>query len=183
MLSKTPTSFALPAAALLFAACASVPQERGEQQALVSQANSTLQMMTAKDPSLQPVLDQSAGYVVFPRVGEVGALAVGGTQGIGVVFERGQPVGFSRIREATFGPQLGGQSFSQLIILQNRDAMNRLRAGNFDLTADAQATALGWGAGARTQFEEGVAVIVSSEQGLIAGATIGGQEITFEPMA
>ncbi len=182
-MTKTISRFALPLAAVLLAACASVPQGRGEQQALVSQANSTLQMMTAQDPSLRELLDRSAGYAVFPSVGEVGVVAVGGQQGVGVVYEQGRPIGFARIREATLGPQLGGQSFSQLIVFEDRAALDRLRAGNFDLTAGAQATALGWGAGARTRFEDGVAVIISSERGLIAGATIGGQNIDFEPMA
>lgn len=184
MISKTTSRFALPAiAAFLFAACASVPQQRGEQQALVSKANSTLQMMTARDPSLQQVLDRSAGYVVFPEIGEVGALVAGASSGVGVVFENGQPIGFASLREGTVGPQLGGQEYSQLVIFQTPEALNRLKAGNFDLTAGVQATALRMGAGMDTQFEQGVAVIVSSESGLMAGATVGGQQISFEPMA
>lgn len=182
-MSKSISWIALPVAALLFAACASVPQGREERQALVAEANRTLEMMMQRDPSLRDLLDQAYGYVVFPRVGEVSAVAVGGLSGAGVVFEQGQPIGFARIREASFGPQLGGQYFSQLVILENREAMDRLRSGNFDLTAGLQATALDYGAAAQTQFENGVAVIVDSERGLIAGATVGGQQIDFEPMA
>lgn len=182
MLSKTIPRFALPVAALLFAACASVPETRQEQQALVTQANGTLQMMTARDPSLQQVLDQSAGYVVFPSIGEAGVFLAGGSAGVGVVYENGQPIGYARLREGTLGPQLGGQSFSELLILQTPDAMQRFRAGNFDLTADLTATALSYGAGAQLRFEGGVAAIVSSEEGLMAGATVGGQSIDFEPM-
>ncbi len=183
MTSKTMSSLALAAiASLLFAACASVPESRGERQALVSQANSTLQMMTARDPSLQEVLDRSAGYVVFPSNGEAGVLLAGGSAGVGVVFENGQPIGFARVREGTLGPQLGGQEFSELLIFQDRTALDRLRGGNFDLTANLEATALTWGVGRQLNFENGVAAIVSSETGLMAGATVGGQSITFEPM-
>lgn len=175
---------ALPIAAVLVAAaCASIPQERAQQQALVSQANATVQMMTARDPSLIDLLERSYGYAVFPTVGEVGVFAVGGEQGVGVVFEQGRVVGFARIRELTVGPQLGGQSFSQLLVFQNREAMDRMKSGNFDLTADAEGTVLGWGAGAQTQFEDGIGVIVSSERGLMAGATVGGQSFSFEPVA
>lgn len=182
-MTKTISRFALPVAAVLLAACARMPQQPAQQEALVSQANATVQMMSARDPSLRELLDRSYGYVVFPTVGEVGVIAVGGTQGIGVVFEQGQAIGFARIREATLGPQLGGQSFSQIIVFQNREALDRMRAGNFDLTAGARATVVGWGASARTRFENGVGVIVSSERGLMAGATLGGQSIRFEPMA
>ncbi|MCZ7685437.1 MAG: lipid-binding SYLF domain-containing protein [Sandaracinaceae bacterium] len=167
----------------LASACASVPQEAGQRQALVSQANATVQMMTARDPSLRDLLERSHGYAVFPSVGEVGVIAVGSQQGVGVVFEQGRAIGFARIREITVGPQLGGQSFSQIIVFEDRAAFDRMRAGNFDLTAGARGTVLGWGAGAQTQFEGGVAVIVSSEKGLMAGATVGGQSIRFEPMA
>ena len=182
MTSKTMSSLAL-VAALLFAACASVPESQGERQALVSQANSTLQMMVARDPTLQQVLDQSAGYAVFPSIGEAGVFIAGGSAGVGVVYENGQPIGFARVREGTLGPQLGGQEFSQLLIFQNPQAIQRLRAGNFDLNAGLQATALSYGVGTQLNFEDGVAAIISSESGLMAGATIGGQSIDFEPMA
>lgn len=173
----------MPLVAVLFAACATVPQERAQRAALVSEANATLQMMTAHDPSLRDLLERSYGYAVFPTVGEVGVLAVGGRGGVGVVFEQGEAIGFARIREATLGPQLGGQTFSQIIVFESRAALDRMRAGDFDLTAGVQGTVLGWGASASTQFENGVAVIVSSERGLMAGATVGGQSIRFEPMA
>lgn len=178
--------FAPALAAPLFAvltACAHIPQERGQQDAFISQANSTVQMMMARDPSLRDLLERAYGYAVFPSVGEVAVVAVGGVGGVGVVYEQGQPIGFARIREATFGPQLGGQSFSQIIVFENRAALDRVKAGDFDLTAGIEGTVLGWGAGARTRFQNGVAVIVSSEKGLIAGATIGGQSIRFEPLA
>jgi lipid-binding SYLF domain-containing protein len=182
-MNTTISRFALPLVAVLFAACASVPQGRGEQQALVTQANATLQMMTARDPSLRQVLDNAYGYAVFPEIAQLGVIAVGGQQGVGVVFEQGEPIGFARVRQGNFGPQLGGQSFSEIIVFESREALDRLRAGNFDLTAGAHATAISAGASANARFENGVAIIVGSETGLMAGATIGGQSIRFEPMA
>ena len=127
------------------------------------------------------MLDRSYGYVVFPQVGE-GGFIVGGARGQGVVFERGRPVGFATLTEGSIGLQAGGQSYSEIIVFEDPGAFQRLKAGNFDLTADAQAIALTSGASANARFEGGTAVFVLPEGGLMAGVTVGGQQISFEPM-
>ncbi len=167
---------------VLAVGCASAPQRREERQAFEAQANATLQRMKIADPTLQVALDNAYGYVVFPTVGEVGAFLVGGAQGMGIVYEGGVPIGYARLRRAQVGPQLGGESFAQIILIQDRATMDRLRSGNLDLTAGAQATALGSGVGAYTQFENGTSVIVDSERGALIGAHVGGQQISFEPL-
>lgn len=174
---------AVPFALVLFAlGCGGGPETRAEEQAAVSQARSTVQTMTTHDPSLQSVLDRAYGYVVFPQIGE-GGFIVGGAHGNGVVFERGRPVGFATIAQGSIGLQAGGQSFSEIIVFEDPAAFQRLKAGNFNLTAEAEATALSMGAAANTQFEGGTAVFVMPEGGLMAGVSVGGQQINFEPMA
>lgn len=173
---------AVPFALVLVAlGCGGGPETRAEEQAAISQARATIQTMTARDPSLQSVLDRSYGYVVFPQVGE-GGFIVGGARGQGVVFERGRPVGFATLTEGSIGLQAGGQSFSEVIVFEDPGAFQRLKAGNFDLTAEAQAIALTSGASANARFEGGTAVFVLPEGGLMAGVTVGGQQISFEPM-
>jgi lipid-binding SYLF domain-containing protein len=173
---------AVLAGAWLVTACASAPETREEQQTLEAQADATLQGMVARDPSLRDVLDDAVGYVVFPEIGKGGAV-VGGAQGVGVVYEDGMPIGTAALNQATIGAQLGGQTFSELIVFSEREPLERLKAGNFDLTADASATAITSGAAAQASFENGTAVFISGEEGLMAEASVGGQEISFEPMA
>lgn len=167
---------------LMLAGCAGAPQTRGEQQAMDQRAQAALQTMVAHDPSLREVLDRSAGYAVFPQVGE-GAAIVGGSHGVGVVYQNGRPVGYATLSQATVGAQLGGQSFTELIVFQTPDALNRLKAGNFDFTANASATALKAGAAANARFEGGTAVFVDNQAGLMAALNVGGQQISFEPIA
>jgi lipid-binding SYLF domain-containing protein len=167
---------------LMLVGCASAPKSRQDQQAMDARAQATLQSMVASDPSLREVLDRSAGYVVFPSVGE-GAALVGGAHGVGVVYENGRPIGFATLTQATVGAQLGGQTYSQLIVFQTPQALNRLKSGNFNLTASASATALTAGAAARADFEGGTAVFIQSQGGLMAAANVGGQQINFEPLA
>lgn len=166
--------------ASLVSACASAPETREERADVRKQAEATLDEMRARDPSLENVLESAYGYVVFPEVGK-GAVVVGGAQGVGVVYEQGRMIGYAALNQATIGAQAGGQSFSELIVFSERDALERLKAGNLDLTADVSATALTSGAAAQARFEEGVAVFITSEEGLMAEASVGGQQISFEP--
>jgi lipid-binding SYLF domain-containing protein len=165
---------------LLWAACASAPETRAEVNELEAKADAALEAMIAEDPSLRMVLDQSAGYVIFPEVGEGGAI-VGGAHGVGVAYQRGVPIGYTELKQGTVGLQLGGQTYSELIVLQNDNALARLKSGNLDFTADASAVALKSGAGASAEFEDGKEVFTMGRGGLMAGVDVGGQKITFEP--
>jgi hypothetical protein len=171
----------VPLTALTLAmACASAPDTRAERRTLEARADATVDAMIDADPSLDRMLDQAYGYVVFPEVSEGAALA-GAASGVGVVYEQGVPVGYAELREGSFGAQLGGQEFAELIVIRNRRTFLQLEAGSFDLTADSTATAVQSGAAANAMFEDGTAVFVDLESGLMAEASIGAQNIRFEP--
>lgn len=178
MTRKKTTGFVLGLIATMFFGCASAPQTREDRSALEARADATVQSMVASDPSLGDVLARSAGYAVFPEIAE-GGFVVGGAGGVGVVYERGRPIGYSELRAGTVGAQIGGQSYSEIIVFENRGALDRFRAGNFDLQAGLSATAVQSGAAARAQFENGVAVFVGGESGLMAAANVGGQSLNF----
>jgi len=167
-------------ATFLALGCASAPETRPEQNSLEAQAAATVASMTREDPSLGEMLSNAAGYVVFPEVGEAGFIA-SGSAGVGVVYEDGAPIGFAELREGSVGAQVGGQTFSQLIVFESQSALDRLKSNNFDLTADTSATAITSGAAASVQFEDGAAVFIEDEAGLMVEAAVGGQSITFVP--
>lgn len=162
--------------------CSTAPRTQAEKQSLVGESEAAVASMTAKDPSLRNMLDRHSNYAVYPNVGRAGAI-VGGAYGRGVVFEDGRPVGFTELNQASVGAQIGGQSYSQIIVFENEAALNRLKAGNFDVGAEASAVALTAGAAAATSFEGGVAVFQLPRGGLMAAATVNGQKINYEPMS
>ncbi len=166
-------------ALLIGPGCAHAPDTATEAQAMQSEAEATLDTMVARDPSLADVLADSAGYVVFPEVGKGGAI-VGGAHGVGVVYENGRPIGHAELSQASVGLQLGGQSFSQLVVLKDQGALDRLKAGDFDMAANASAVALQSGAGRSADFQDGSAVFYLSRGGLMAGLDVSGQKISFE---
>lgn len=168
----------LCATAALAAGCATTPDTPAERDSLEDRAAATLDTMKARDPSLAPLLDDAVGYAVFPEIGKGGAV-VGGAYGHGVVYQHGRPVGFVELSQASIGAQLGGQTFSELIILRDDAALERMKSDNLDLGADASAVALTAGAGRGVQFEEGVAVFVMPRGGLMVDISIHGQKIDF----
>jgi lipid-binding SYLF domain-containing protein len=167
------------AAALWLAGCATAPKTRAEERTLEEQASATLEMMKARDARLGELLDSAEGYVVFPEIGKGGAL-VGGAYGHGVVYEHGLPIGYVELSQASFGAQLGGQTFSELIVLRDRDALLRVKTDNFDLGGSVSAVALTAGAASAAQFEGGVAVFVMPRGGLMVDVSVTGQKINYQ---
>ena len=175
------TSGALTVAMLMITGCSTAPKTQAEKRGLVAEADATLASMTAKDSSLRDMVDRSAGYAIYPNVGAAGAI-VGGAYGRGVVFQNGRPVGFTELNQGSVGAIIGGQTYSQLIVFQDEPALMRLKAGNFDIGAEASAVALKAGVAAATRFEDGIAIFQDPKGGLMAAAAVTGQKLNFQPM-
>jgi lipid-binding SYLF domain-containing protein len=169
----------LLALSCLWLGCASAPKTTAQRNIIRSDADQALATMTAADPSLRPLLDQAAGYVVFPEVKQ-GGFIVGGAGGKGVLYERGVPVGFAEMSQASVGAQVGGQSYSELIILRDQYALDRLKASKFDVGGQASATAIRAGAASAANFSgSGVAVFVKPRGGAMLNVSLTGQKIRF----
>lgn len=176
-MSKLLNSF-LAVALVGFTACASAPKTGPERARLETSASDTLSQMIAQDADLQPMLDRSAGYAVFPEIGK-GALIVGGATGNGVLYENGQPVGYVMLDEASFGLQAGGETFAELIIFETPEALAQIKRGDFEVSGKVSATALTSGAAAGARFEDGLAVFVLPKGGLMVDVSVAGQQIDY----
>ena len=124
----------------------------------------------------------SAGYAVFPTIGE-GGFIVGAAHGKGVVYQDGQPVGLATVTKGTVGAQAGGESYSELIFFQTPQSLQQFKQGNLEFSGGVNAVAANAGVGANTNYRDGVAVFTTSRAGLMAKAAIGGQKFTFQPLA
>jgi lipid-binding SYLF domain-containing protein len=175
----TGLALAVTVLAGLLGSCATAPATREDQAALVAAATARLQQMRTADPALGALMQQGYGYAVFPHV-DKGGLGVGGAYGRGVVYERGQPIGYSDLTQGTVGVQAGGQSFIELLVFETKAALDRFKAGQFGLTADASAVVLTAGAATNATFVDGVAVVVQPLSGVMVEAAIGGQKFTYQ---
>lgn len=160
--------------------CATAPQSPEGRDELRTSAENTLERMKARDPSLENVLNRAAGYAIFPTIGK-GGLGVGGGYGRGILYENGQPIGYVDLSQASVGAQVGGQSYSELIVFQTESALNRVKGGPFNVTADMSAVAVTAGAAASAAFNRGIAIFTFPKAGAMLEVSVGGQKINFVP--
>jgi len=142
------------------------------------------------------------GYAIFPTVGK-GGIGIGGAYGNGQVYKKNKIVGTVSLAKLSFGFQLGGQAFSEIIFFQDKRAYTEFISGNFEFDASASAVAITAGvqakagtegvtAGASTgsatkkehasiNYSKGMAVFVHIKGGLMYEAALGGQKFSFTP--
>src|SRR3954467_13648980 len=103
--------------AALFAGCATAPATRSEKQSLQTSARATLDEMIVRTPAIQDTIRNAPAYAVFPSIGKGGVL-VGVAYGPGILYENGVPTGYVWVEQSSIGAQLGGQTFSELLVLR-----------------------------------------------------------------
>jgi lipid-binding SYLF domain-containing protein len=167
---------------LAIAGCTSKgPSSPTEAANLEHKASAALADMRADAPGLDSLLAASAGYAVFPNVGSAGALLAGGAYGKGVLYEHGVSRGYVSLSQGSIGPQLGGQTFAELLVLRTDYDVQRLKAGKFDFGANATAVVLTAGATLAGDIDRGSTVFVMPHGGMMAGLSVSGQHIDFVP--
>ena len=147
--------------------------------------------------------DKSVGYAVFPTIGK-GGIGIGGAYGKGKVYKHGKVIGTTSMAQASFGLQLGGQAYTQIIFFENDAALTNFTSGNFEFSAEASAVAItaGASAGASTGggasagisagkddagttslgYRKGMAVFTVAKGGLMYEAVLGGQKYSYKPI-
>ena len=166
-------------AAGLAVGCASIETAQ-EKDALVKEATTARQAWTKADPSIEGFVRKGYGYAFFPDVGK-GGFIIAGSHGNGVVYEQGQHVGYAELTGGSVGLTVGGQKSSELIVFENKAAMDRFKKSEMNFGANANAVIAEAGAGASASFTDGVAVFVRPLAGAMAEASLGGQHIKYIP--
>jgi lipid-binding SYLF domain-containing protein len=165
---------------LLLPACSTAPKSESDRDQLISNSERTLEQFRHQDSTLDARINESYGYAVFPTIGK-GGVGVGGAWGRGTVWQQGRAIGFTDVTQASIGFQLGGQTYSELLLF-DQPALERFKRGEFSLGAQASAVAATAGAAAHAQSQNGVMVFTLGQRGLMYEASVGGQNFTFEPL-
>ena len=179
MTSTTGMALVLTVVAGWLVGCATAPSSRADKEALLAEAASTLRRLRAEHPGVDLIV-QHYSYALFPTVTK-GALVIGGARSQGVVYAQGRHVGYSDLTQGSVGAQAGVQTFSELLVFANKNALDRFKAGQVTFAADASAVVLKTGVTTDTSFIDGVAVVVSPVGGVMVEAAIGGQQFTYQP--
>jgi lipid-binding SYLF domain-containing protein len=143
-------------------------------------AAATLKRLEEKDRGLKQMLKKAYAYAVFPSVGKA-SLVVGGSYGHGAVYEGGKFIGHATISQFTAGVQIGGDTFTEVLVFQNKEALERLKHGKMAFAANASAVLVKAGAAAAKGFSNGVAAYTYASGGMLLEVAIGGQKFKFKP--
>jgi lipid-binding SYLF domain-containing protein len=165
-------------AVVVLPGCSTTPPTEEARDSLMDDSNASLADMKRVDVGMDDMLKNSIGYVIFPAVGK-GAVGVGGAYGRGLVYDHGKFVGYADLSQGTVGVQLGGQSYSELIVFQTQSALDGFKNNKLQLEASASAVAMRAGASADAKYVNGVAIFTRPVGGLMFEAAVGGQQFTF----
>ncbi len=153
-------------------ACTS--ETASERADLHDQVMATIARFKQVDPGMAHYFESAYGYAVFPTVAK-GGLVVGGAHGEGEAFEQGKKIGRVELTQATVGAQIGGQGYSEVIFFENKAAFLDFADGQYALAAQVSAVAAKAGASDDADYADGVLVFTHSKGGLMAEASVGGQ--------
>ena len=184
--------FVLPLVAAFFCALLAVSPAQSQQKKKMSEAEvraqlskdvqETIASYKKTDPGLERFFKESAGYVVFSRIGKVGFI-IGGGHGTGEVYEKGQLVGMAGITLGTLGLQVGAQEFSEIIFFSDSAGLDRFKQNRFEPTANVSAVIVKAGASKGANYRDGIAVFTQPTGGAMVEAAFGAQKFKFTPEA
>jgi lipid-binding SYLF domain-containing protein len=151
----------------------------------------------------QKFFDDAYGYALFPTIGK-GGVGIGGAYGKGRVYAQGKHIGNASMTQVSYGLQLGGQAYSQIIFFEDERALKEFTSGNFEFGAQATAVAITASAGAQANtgggatagaaggkndattvsggYRKGMATFTVAKGGLMYEATLAGQKYKYEPL-
>ena len=158
-----------------------ISYSQGWKPELEKDSKEALEMMITDAPKLKTYKDQAYGWAVYPKITKA-AFVIGGAGGEGMVFQNGEPVGTSKLKQGSVGLQAGGQQYSEVIFFQNKEAFEKFKNGNLKFSAQTSAVAIVPGASFDVAYDEGVAVFTRVKGGIMAEASLGGQHFSFVPV-
>ncbi len=171
------------AAALAILLCVSWvgPSSAAPAAEIDAKVDLALATLTQDSVTARALADQAVAVLVFPDIVKAG-FGIGGQFGEGALRRNGVTEGYYNIASASFGFQLGAQSYAQAIYFMTEDALAYLdRSGGFEIGADASVALVTEGLGAdvtTTSLQTPIVAIVFGQKGLMAGITIEGSKIT-----
>lgn len=142
--------------------------------------DTAIRQLKSREPKLKLFFNKAYGYAIFPTVGKAG-IGLGGAYGEGEVYQKGRFIGTTTLTQISFGFQLGGQFYTEIIFFKDKHALDSFKSGNFKLGATASAIVLTTGMSADADYDNGVAIFTLPKQGLMYEAAIAGQKFSFDP--
>ncbi len=177
------TTFLLAVAILLgTGGCSTAPAVK-DRASFMAESDAALEWFQDNVPGLRSQIRESAGYVVFPSVGQWGILFGGGKFGRGTLNRPDDSqIGWAAINTGSVGLQAGVQGFKLLLVIEDRVTLNKFMDNQLSGGATGVAI-LGEAGGSMTApFQNGIALYQGANTGLMAGVNIGLDYIRYAPL-
>ncbi len=173
----------LASLAFISAGCSTIPKEKN-RETFLAESDAALDYFKENVPGLELQIRESAGYAIFPGVGQWGIIFLGGEFGRGTVnTSDGGQVGWAAVNTASLGLQLGAQGMKMLVIFEDDDTFEEFRENKLSGSASATAVAVDAGAAGQAQFVNGVAIYIGGQAGLMAGVNVALDYMRYKPMS
>jgi lipid-binding SYLF domain-containing protein len=155
---------------------------RAESSYAINQdVDAALSNLYDSTPAAVKLSTKAEGILVFPRIVKAGFL-FGGEFGFGALRQDGQSTGYYNIAAASYGLQIGIQSFGEALFLMNGKAMTFLNSqGGWQVGVGPSVVVMDQGMArsftTATELED-VYAFVFGQEGLMAGMGVQGSKIT-----
>jgi lipid-binding SYLF domain-containing protein len=148
---------------------------------LDEQATAALNQLYRHNPTAKLLASRAEAVLVFPHITKAGLL-VGGQYGEGVLRKKDKTVGYYSSLAGSYGLQAGVQTFSYVLILMNKSAVEYLdRTGGWEIGAGPSVVLVDEGMAktiTSTTALQDVYAFIFGQQGLMAGVGLQGTKIT-----
>jgi lipid-binding SYLF domain-containing protein len=125
--------------------------------------------------------EKAQGMLVFPKVTK-GAIGVGGSYGEGALIVDDRTAGYYSTAAASIGLQLGGETYSQIIMFMTPAALENFRnSSGWEVGANAKVTLIDQGKAADINAiiaNDPVVAFIFGQQGLMGDLSVEGAKIT-----
>ena len=146
-----------------------------------SEANKALQVFKEDVNGAQVFLDQSAGYLIFPRVIKVG-IGLGAETGEGALRVGGQTIAYYRTTSGSIGFQLGAQAKSIVIAFMTKESLQKFRdSSGWKVGVDGSVALIDLGAGKTidsNNIKDPVVGFIFGSKGLMYNLTLEGSKFS-----
>jgi lipid-binding SYLF domain-containing protein len=171
--------FLIGSGALMLAACGNGVGGDGGQR-IDARVDATRDFLNTQYPGTRDLATRAAGVLYMPLVTEAG-FGIGGAYGRGALRIRDVTVDYYSSAKATVGLQIGAQQYAHALFFMTEDALADFRRSQgWAANADVRYATPEQGASIGKESTEiaPVVALVFGQQGLIAGATLGGTKYT-----
>jgi lipid-binding SYLF domain-containing protein len=176
-----PRSVITIASCVVFLVALSTQVRAESAKELQISARQALQSLYRTSPGSAALGRRAAGVLVFPQIMRAG-FGVGGHYGNGVLFKGDSAAGYYNTTAASFGFQIGAETFGYAFFFMGQKDLNYLsNSAGWEIGAGASVTVLDQALAesiSSSTIQEGIYAAVFAQQGLMGGVSLEGTKIT-----